>query len=115
MKATKHYENGKVFVYVQNDEGAKDCMVFGNEAEMRRLGQCLVDLARIGGNSVEIIPAQRGTHRRRVRVFRGGEFVGVYNSLRECAEKLNIPASRVCEYAQNGRVYKGGYTFQYAE
>ena len=53
MKATKHYEGGKVYVYLTIDERTS-ILSFANETEMRRAGQCLIDLARIGGNSVEI-------------------------------------------------------------
>lgn len=55
MKATKHYENGRIYVYVE-ENGVRDCIAFQNEQQMRRLGECLKDLARTGGSSVEIIP-----------------------------------------------------------
>lgn len=54
MKATKHYENNMIIVYVTYDNNANTVMLFDNDTEMRRLGQCLIDLARIGGNTVEI-------------------------------------------------------------
>ena len=53
MKATKHYEGGKVYVYLTIDDRTS-ILSFANETEKRRAGQCLIDLARIGGNSVEI-------------------------------------------------------------
>jgi len=53
MKATKHYESNRVYVYLTIDERTS-ILSFANETEMRRAGQCLVDLARIGGNTVEI-------------------------------------------------------------
>ena len=53
MKATKHYESNRVYVYLTIDDRTS-ILSFANETEMRRAGQCLVDLARIGGNSVEI-------------------------------------------------------------
>ncbi len=53
MKATKHYENGRIFVYVE-DGDARDCISFSSERQMQQLGECLRDLARIGGTSVEI-------------------------------------------------------------
>lgn len=59
MKVKKHYENGAVVVYAQEER--KDglpsisfCLVFDNEQQLRRLGECLTDLSRIGGNEVEI-------------------------------------------------------------
>ena len=53
MKATKHYEGGRVFVYITDDE-YNTCIPFDNEQQMRVVGECLKDLARIGGNTVEI-------------------------------------------------------------
>ncbi len=53
MKAKKHYENGKVMVYCT--EGTMStCLTFDDEKQMRRMGECLRDLARIGGNEVSI-------------------------------------------------------------
>lgn len=54
MKCTKHYEGGRVYVYVEKEEGVTDCISFKSEKEMKRLGECLTDLARIGGTTVEI-------------------------------------------------------------
>lgn len=53
MKATKHYEGGRIYVYVEEDD-VTDCITFDSEQQMRRLGECLTDLARIGGGVVEI-------------------------------------------------------------
>ena len=53
MKATKHFEDGKIFVYLTKPSGTY-VMTFDSEDEMRRAGQCLIDLARIGGKTVEI-------------------------------------------------------------
>ena len=53
MKARKHYEGGRVYAYIVDGE-YKTCIQFDSEAQMRRAGQCLIDLARIGGNEVEI-------------------------------------------------------------
>ena len=54
MKAEKQYVGGKVFVYITDEEGYYVGITFDNEQQMRRAGQCLIDLARIGGNEVEI-------------------------------------------------------------
>ena len=54
MKARKVYNNGKVFVHIEVEEGYLIGIAFENEQQMRRAGQCLIDLARIGGNEVEI-------------------------------------------------------------
>ncbi len=53
MKATKHYENGRIYVYVE-ENGVRDCISFRSEQQMWRLGECLKDLSRTGGESVEI-------------------------------------------------------------
>ena len=54
MKAEKQYVGGKVFVYITDDEGYYVGITFDNEQQMRVVGECLKDLARIGGNTVEI-------------------------------------------------------------
>lgn len=54
MKAEKQYVGGKVFVNITDEEGYYVGIRFDNEQQMRRAGQCLIDLARIGGNVVEI-------------------------------------------------------------
>lgn len=52
MIATKRYEDGKVIAYV--DEGRFSTeVVFCDEEQMRRMGECLRDLAR-GARSVEL-------------------------------------------------------------
>lgn len=53
MKATKHYESGRIFVYVE-ENGVTDCITLQSEQQMRRLGECLIDLARTGGKTVTI-------------------------------------------------------------
>lgn len=52
MIARKHFEGGRVFVYLTARRTT--ILSFESEDEMRRAGQCLIDLARIGGNEVEI-------------------------------------------------------------
>lgn len=53
MKAVKHFEDNKVIVYLEEGDN-KTCIVFNDEQQMRRMGICLQDLARIGGRKVEI-------------------------------------------------------------
>ena len=53
MKARKHYINGMVCVTIEEGEHF-DGISFDDEKQMRRAGKCLIDLARIGGNEVEI-------------------------------------------------------------
>ena len=52
MIAKKHFEGDRVFVYLTTRKTT--ILSFESEDEMRRAGQCLIDLARIGGNTVEI-------------------------------------------------------------
>jgi hypothetical protein len=41
-------------VYI-NEDGLQTCLTFDDERQMARAGECLRDLARIGGESVEIV------------------------------------------------------------
>ena len=52
MKAKKHIEFDRVFAYITDEK--TDILWFENYDVMRRAGQSLIDLARIGGNEVEI-------------------------------------------------------------
>ena len=52
MIAKKHFEGDRVFVYLTTRKTT--ILSFESEDEMRGAGQCLIDLARIGGNVVEI-------------------------------------------------------------
>lgn len=42
-----------MYAYIVDGE-YKTCIQFESETQMRRAGECLIDLARIGGNEVEI-------------------------------------------------------------
>lgn len=53
MKAVKQYIGNKVVVSVTSLPWAVQ-LVFPNEQEMKLCGECLCDLARIGGNEVTI-------------------------------------------------------------
>ena len=53
MKVTKHYEQDHVMLYVE-DGDIKTCITLDSDRQMRRLGQCLIDLYRIGGRQVSI-------------------------------------------------------------
>ena len=55
MKVTKHYECDHVILYVE-DGDFNSCITLDSERQMQRLGQCLVDLGRIGGREVKIEP-----------------------------------------------------------
>ena len=57
MKVTKHYEQDHVILYVS--EGEKQiCITLDNDKQMRRLGECLIDLERTGASEVQIIPKE---------------------------------------------------------
>lgn len=50
---TKGYDAGGICVKISHNTHDQEIR-FANEKQMRRAGQCLIDLARIGGNEVEI-------------------------------------------------------------
>ena len=53
MKAVKRYIGNKVVVSVKTKLQTFQ-LIFSNEQEMKQCGECLCDLARIGGNEVTI-------------------------------------------------------------
>ena len=53
MKVTKHYESDHVMVYVEEGK-MQTCITLENDRQMRRLGQCLIDLERTGSREVTI-------------------------------------------------------------
>ena len=55
MKVRKSYQKDKVIVYALEGDMLM-VMRFDDEQQMRRLGECLKDLARTGAKEVEIIP-----------------------------------------------------------
>ncbi len=55
MKVTKHYEQDHVMLYVE-DGDMKTCITLESDRQMRRLGECLTDLARTDGKEVTIEP-----------------------------------------------------------
>ena len=55
MKVTKHYEQDHVILYVEEVD-LRTCITLDSERQMRRLGECLVDLDRTGGREVTIEP-----------------------------------------------------------
>lgn len=54
MKATKYYEDDLVKVVIE-DRGSHQVVLMGCDRDMKRLGECLKDLARTGAKEVEII------------------------------------------------------------
>ena len=57
MKVTKHYEQDHVILYVEED-GMQTCITLDSDKQMRRLGECLIDLERTGAREVQIIPKE---------------------------------------------------------
>jgi hypothetical protein len=55
MKVTKHYEHDHVMLYVEESD-MKTCITLESDRQMRRLGECLIDLERTGGREVTIEP-----------------------------------------------------------
>jgi hypothetical protein len=57
MKVTKHYEQDHVILYVE-DGDMKTCITLESDRQMRRLGECLIDLYRTDGKEVTIEPSK---------------------------------------------------------
>ena len=55
MKVTKHYEQDHVILYVE-DGDMKTCITLESDRQMRRLGECLIDLYRTDSKEVTIEP-----------------------------------------------------------
>ena len=55
MKVTKHYEQDHVMLYVEEGD-MKTCITLESDRQMRRLGECLIDLYRTDGKEVTIEP-----------------------------------------------------------
>jgi hypothetical protein len=55
MTVTRHYENDHVMLYVEED-GMQECITLQNDAQVRRLGQCLIDLDRTEGRVAKVEP-----------------------------------------------------------
>lgn len=53
MKVTKHYEQDHVVLYVEEGD-VRTCITLDSDNQMRRLGQCLIDLYRTDGREVSI-------------------------------------------------------------
>ena len=53
MKVTKHYEQDHVMIYVE-DGDLRTCITLESDRQMKRLGQCLIDLERTDGREVII-------------------------------------------------------------
>lgn len=58
MKVTKHYEQDHVILYVTEGD-LQTTITLDSDRQMRRLGECLIDLERTGSREVSIIPNER--------------------------------------------------------
>ena len=55
MKVTKHYEQDHVILYVTEGD-LQTTITLDSDRQMRRLGECLIDLERTGSREVSITP-----------------------------------------------------------
>jgi hypothetical protein len=47
-----------------------------------------------------------------IQVFKDGDYLGQYEGIRDCAEKLNVTATKVSAVLSGRRNHTGGYTFK---
>ena len=57
MTVMRYYEENHILLYVSEGSMVERIML-DNDQQMRRLGECLKDLARTGAKEVEIIPKE---------------------------------------------------------
>lgn len=57
MKVMKCYKQDHVILYVREGSSIQRIML-DDDRQMRRLGECLIDLERTGAKEVEIIPKE---------------------------------------------------------
>ena len=55
MKVTKHYESDHVMLYVEEGD-LRTCITLDSDRQMKRLGECLTDLARTDSREITIEP-----------------------------------------------------------
>lgn len=58
MKVTKHYEPAGVMLYIEEGD-LRTCITLESDRQMKRLGECLIDLERTGSREVSIEPKQQ--------------------------------------------------------
>lgn len=56
MKVTKHYEQDHVILYVTEGDTLNTTITLDSDQQMRRLGECLIDLHRTDSREVTITP-----------------------------------------------------------
>jgi hypothetical protein len=57
MTVMRYYEENHILLYVSEGSMVERIML-DNDQQMRRLGECLKDLARTGAKEVQIIPKE---------------------------------------------------------
>lgn len=56
MKVTKLYVDGVIVIKIEEQGMLTNLIALRNDRQMRRLGECLIDLERTGAKEVQIIP-----------------------------------------------------------
>ena len=54
MKVTKHYVDDIIVIDIEEQGMLTNRIALNNDKQMRRLGECLIDLERTGGKEVRI-------------------------------------------------------------
>ena len=58
MKLTKQYTDDVIVIKIEEQGMLTNFIALKNDRQMRRLGECLIDLERTGAKEVEIIPKE---------------------------------------------------------
>lgn len=58
MKVTKQYTEGVIVIKIEEQGMMTNIIALKNDRQMRRLGECLIDLERTGAKEVQIIPKE---------------------------------------------------------
>lgn len=58
MKVTKRYVDDIIVIKIEEKGMLTNRIALNNDKQMRRLGECLIDLERTGAREVQIIPRE---------------------------------------------------------
>ena len=58
MKVTKQYVDDIIVIKIEEKGMLTNRIALNNDKQMRRLGECLIDLERTGAKEVQIIPKE---------------------------------------------------------
>lgn len=58
MKVTKQYVDDIIVIKIEEKGMLTNRIALNNDKQMRRLGECLIDLERTGAREVQIIPKE---------------------------------------------------------